>query len=89
MLTAPGVDVNIGPNSPSSPAPHFVKAENDFKTESKHRPGALSRSSRKAKIHLDICSLPEGAPVDSINMSTRGKPPPSPLTLSSRQVCKN
>lgn len=86
MLTAPGIDPNAGPNSPSSPVPNYVRAESDFKTETKHRPGALSRSSRKGKILLDICSLPEGAPVDAINMSNRGKPPPSPLNLSSRQV---
>lgn len=85
MLTAPGVDLNTGPNSPSSPVPNFVRTESD----SKHKPGALSRSSRKGKIVLDICSLPEGAPVDSVNMSTRGKPPPSPLNLSSRQVRKD
>lgn len=88
MLTAPGVDLNIGPNSPSSPVPNFVRTESDLKTESKHRPGALSRSSRKGKILLDICSLPEGALVESINMSNRGKPPPSPLNLTSRQVRK-
>ncbi|XP_037026267.1 uncharacterized protein LOC119067416 isoform X2 [Bradysia coprophila] len=81
MLTAPGVDSNFGPNSPSSPLPNFVRPEN----ESRQKTGALSRSSRKGKILLDICSLPEGAPIESMNMPARGKPPPSPLNLSSRQ----
>ncbi|KAJ6639707.1 hypothetical protein Bhyg_12454 [Pseudolycoriella hygida] len=84
MLTAPGAE-QIGPNSPSSPLPNIVRTENDFKIESKQKPVTLSRSSRKGKIVLDICSLPEGTPVDSVNMSTRGKPPPSPLNLANRQ----
>lgn len=82
MLTAPGVDLNFGPNSPSSPLPNIVRTEN----ESRHKSGALSRGSRKGKILLDICSLPEGAPVESLKMPARGKPPPSPLNLTSRQV---
>lgn len=83
MLTAPAVDSTMGPNSPSSPVPNFVRSEN----EHKQKAGALSRSSRKGKILLDICSLPEGAPIESVNLSTRGKPPPSPLNLTNRQVC--
>ncbi len=87
MLTAPGVDLNIGSNSPSSPVPSFVRTENES-AMTRHKSGALSRSSRKGKILLDICSLPEGTSVDVINMSSRGgKPPPSPLNLTSRQVC--
>lgn len=87
MLTAPGVDLNVSPNSPSSPVPNYVRTECDLRNEPKNKPGALSRSSRKGKILLDICSLPEGAPVESLNMPARGKPPPSPLNLTSRQVC--
>lgn len=81
------MDLNTSPNSPSSPVPSFVRAECDLKNESKQKSGVMSRSSRKGKVLLDICSLPEGAPVESLNMSTRGKPPPSPLNLTSRQVC--
>lgn len=85
MLTAPIVDLNNSQLSPSSPVPNFVRAENEIKNEAKQKVGALSRNSRKGKVLLDICSLPEG--VESSNMSTRGKPPPSPLNLTNRQVC--
>lgn len=50
---------------------------------------ASRASARKSKMQLDIACLPEGVPLDITTMPVAqrsGKPPPSPLSLSSRQV---
>ena len=100
MLTTPNIiESASNPNSPSAQLPFFGRGEGDggataadvkqfdqMRTATKSQ-SAISRGSRKSKMTLDIGCLPEGVSVDLTSLpSSRGKPPPSPLNLSSRQV---
>lgn len=89
LLTAPGFDGSSCSTSPISPSPFTVSSSShDESVELRHHKhsNSLSRSARKSKIVLDISSVPEGLPVDLTPSPNKGKPPPSPLTLTARQV---
>lgn len=90
MLTAPNFDAGSNPNSPLGQSPFFGRSDDsDSKTDQLRqiKTNSISRGSRKSKMILDIACLPEGVPLDLTTLSPRrGKPPPSPLNLSTRQV---
>lgn len=96
LVAAPA---NTSPSSPLGQLPFFGhRTTDDDRSPSAIPPPSAAiisaakasrASARKSKMQLDIACLPEGVPLDITTMPVAqrsGKPPPSPLSLGSRQV---
>lgn len=84
-LSAAGVGFEI-PLSASSSAGSAVPTKPLLLLSSSSSSSLMTGSrSRKSKLISDIACVPEGVPLDMTTLP-RGRPPPSPLNLNSRQV---